>query len=118
MQHLQVEIGILGHRTLVEFDDIRIADTQAGSIEIEVGFFFGGDPDAHHGLFFNEVGQVFEFVLVIQHGDDVLPAGLTQFGDVLDVLRTFEAVADDIQLLFVHGTVAPQGFDEVQVVGR
>ena len=118
MQHLEVEVGILGHGVLVELEDIRVADAQAGGIEVEIGFLLRGNTDAHHGIFLDKVCQVFELVLVVQYGNDVFPALLAQGGDVLDVLGAFEAVANDIQFVFLHGTVLFQGPDKVQVIGR
>ena len=113
-----MEVRVFGHGVLVELDDVRVADTQTGSIEVEVGFFLGGDADTHHGILLDEAGQVFEFVLVVQYGNDVLPAVLAKLGDILDVLGAFKTVADDVQVLFLHRAVALQGLDEVQVVGR
>ena len=118
VEHLQVEVGVLGHRVLVELEDVGIADAQAGGIEVEVGLFLRCDADTHHGVLLNEVGQILELVLVVQYRDDVLPAVLAQLGDVVDVVGALEAIADDVEFLLVHGTVTLQGLDEVQVVGR
>ena len=113
-----MEVGILCHGVLIELHDVRITDSQAGGIEVEVGLFLGGNANTHHGIFLNKISQILELILVVKDGDNLLPAVFTELSYILYVLRALEAVADHIDFLLVHGAVPFQGFHEVKVIGR
>ena len=112
-----MEVRMLGDVVFVEFDDVAVADAEPRGVEIEVRFLFGGDADPEIGFFINQVRQILEFILVVQHGDDLFPSFLAHLGDVFHILRPFEAVADNIEVLFCDRAVFFQGFNQVQVIG-
>ena len=55
--------------------------------------------------------------LVVQHGDGVGESVVYELGDVLDILRALESVADDVAVLVDDASVV-EGVDDVDVVGR
>ena len=74
-----------------------------------------GDPDADFAFLGNGIVVEVDLLLVVDHGDRVFESVVDQLGDVFDVLRAFEAVADDIAVLVDHAAVV-QGVDDVNVV--
>lgn len=66
-------------------------------------------------FFGNGIVVEVDLFLVVDHGDRVFEPVVDQLGDIFDVLRTFEAVADDIAVLVDHAAVV-QGVDDVNVV--
>ncbi len=117
MEHLELEFLALADLGLVEIDDVVVADAEARGVEIEFGLLLAGDADPHLALFGHGGVEQVDLLLVVDHGNRVLEAVVEQLGDVLDVLRTLESVADDVAVL-VEDAAVVEGVDDVDVVGR
>jgi len=115
VQHFELELLVFLDLGFVEVDDVVVADPQARGVEFEFGFFLAGDPDADFAFLGNGIVVEVDLLLVVDHGDRVFESVVDQLGDVFDVLRAFEAVADDIAVLVDHAAVV-QGVDDVNVV--
>ena len=117
VQHFELELLVFLDLGFVEVDDVVVADPQARGVELEFGLLLAGDPDADFAFFGNGIVVEVDLFLVVDHGDRVFEPVVDQLGDIFDVLRTFEAVADDIAVLVDHAAVV-QGVDDVNVVSR
>ena len=117
MQHLELEFLAVAEFCLVEIDDVVVADSQPRGVEVELGFLLAGDADADLALLGERVLEQLQLLLVVQHGDRVRETVVDELGDILDVLRAFETVADDVAVL-VDDAAVVEGVDDVDVVGR
>ena len=117
MEHLELELLVLVNLGLVEVYDVVVADTQARGVEVEFGLLLAGDADADLALGGEGPVEEVDLLLVVDYRNRVLEAVLEQLGDILHVLRTLEAVADDVAVLVDHAAVV-EGVDDVDVVGR
>ena len=117
VQHFELELLVFLDLGFVEVDDVVVADPQARGVELEFGLLLAGDPDTDFAFFGNGIVVEVDLFLVVDHGDRVFEPVVDQLGDIFDVLRTFEAVADDIAVLVDHAAVV-QGVDDVNVVSR
>ena len=115
VQHFELELLVFLDLGFVEVDDVVVADPQARGVELEFGLLLAGDPDTDFAFFGNGIVVEVDLFLVVDHGDRVFEPVVDQLGDIFDVLRTFEAVADDIAVLVDHAAVV-QGVDDVNVV--
>ena len=116
VQHFQLDLRIGLDPGAIELFDVVVANSQTGSIEVEFGFFFGGDSDSYFARFGNGAVQQFQFGFIVQNGNRVFKPVVDESGNVFDVLRTFESVADDVGI-FIDGAVFIQGVDDMDVVG-
>lgn len=117
VEHAQAEFGVAGDALAVEVDDVGRADAEAGGIELEVGFFFGGYADAEVAYAGDVLGVVFYLVEVIADGDDVFKAVVDEVYDAAQVVFGLEAVADDDDV-FIDLLLAVEAPDEIDVEGR
>ena len=115
MQHLELELRVLADAILVERNDVAVPYSKPGCIEVEGRLFLGSDTDSEIRRHFREVIQVLKLVLVVEYRDHIVPAGIQEIGNILDVLRAFEAIADHDQVL-VHQTFILETLDKVQIV--
>ena len=115
MQHLELELRVLADAILVERNDVAVPYSKPGCIEVEGRLFLGSDTDSEIRRHFREVIQVLKLVLVVEYRDHIVPAGIQEIGNILDVLRAFEAIAYHDQVL-VHQTFILETLDKVQIV--
>ena len=115
VQHFELELLVFLDLGFVEVDDVVVADPQARGVELEFGLLLAGDPDTDFAFFGNGIVVEVDLLLVVDHGDRVFESVVDQLGDVFDVLRAFEAVADDVAVFVDHAAVV-QGVDDVNVV--
>ena len=115
MQHLELELRVLADAILVERNDVAVPYSKPGCIEVEGRLFLGSDTDSEIRRHFREVIQVLKLVLVVEYRDHIVPAGIQEIGNILDVLRAFEAIADHDQVL-VHQTFILETLNKVQIV--
>ena len=93
MQHLQLELGIGSNLLLVEIHYAVVANAQTGSIEVEHGFFLRGNAYADIALRLHVLVQQVDFFDIVDDGYHIGETVCHQLRNVLDILRTFEAVA-------------------------
>ena len=117
VQHLELELLAVLEFGLVEGDDVVVADSEARGVEVELGLLLAGDADSDLALLGEGVLEEVELLLVVQHGDRVGEPVVDELGDVLDILRAFESVADDVPVL-VDDAAVVEGVDDMDVVGR
>ena len=117
VEHLELELLAVLELGLVELDDVVVADAEARGVELELGLLLAGDADANLALLGEGVLEQVELLLVVQYGDSVGESVVYELGDVLDILRALESVADDVAVLVDDASVV-EGVDDVDVVGR
>ena len=122
MEHLETELRVGFHLPLIERDDVVVADSEARSVEVELGFLFRSDADAEVHLF--SVGDVLqggvkgmELVFVVEDGDDILESLVVEVDDVFDVDVFLESVTND-HFLLVNQPLGVEFLDEVDVESR
>ena len=117
MQHLQMELAALADHVFIERKNVAVAYAETGRIELEIWLFLGRDTDSQICRHLYEGVQVLEFVHVVQHRYDIVPSGIGEIGNILDVRRLLEAVAYDVKIL-VDSTFSLKSLYQVQVEGR
>ena len=115
MQHLELELRVLADAILVERNDVAVSYSKPGCVEVEGRLLLGCNPDSKVCRHLCQVIQVLKLVLVVEDRNHIVPAGIQEIGNILDVLRAFEAIADHDQVL-VHQTFILETLDKVQIV--
>ena len=103
--------------SLVEVDDVVVADAQTRGIELELGFLLAGDADADLAFLGERILEQLQLLLVVEHRNGVHEAVVDQLGDVLHILRPLETVADDVAVL-VDDSAVVERVDDMNVVCR
>lgn len=117
VKHLELELLAPLDLLLVEIQNVVVADTEARGVEFELGFLLAGDSQADLAGFGEGVFEEVDLLLVVHHGDRIDESVVDQLGDILHVLRAFEAVADDVDVLVDQSAVVERIY-YMYIVGR
>ena len=117
VEHFELELLVVFDLLLVEIDDVVVANTQTRGIEVELRLLLRCNADTHLAALFDYVGEQVDLLLVVDHGNRVDESRIDQRSDVLDILRTLEAVTNDVAILVDHAAIV-QSLNDMDIVCR
>ncbi len=116
MKHLELHLLVVLDPLLIIRYDVVVAYSQTRGVKIELGLLLRCDADAYLAGFLDDVQQI-QLLLVVDHRNGIGKTAVDQVGDVLHILRPFEAVANDVDVL-VDEAALVERIDDVDVVCR
>ena len=117
MEHLQFKLRIVLDFIQIKRDNIIVANSESGGVELKTRFFLSSNTDTNltFGIYCSI--QHIQFVNVIQYRDCVHITLIQHHRNVVDILLFFKTITEN-KILFIEHLLFLQHLNQVQVESR